>query len=62
MLKYNRFRQRVDEDAAGATWVEDADFDIANHVVREKLPKVQPLYAQADKPRERFAPMARGRN
>ena len=25
--------------------------------IREKLPKVQPLYAQADKPRERFAPM-----
>jgi WS/DGAT/MGAT family acyltransferase len=37
LLKYNRFRQRVDEDAAGATWVEDADFDIAHHVVREKL-------------------------
>jgi predicted Zn-dependent protease len=30
--------------------------------IREKLPKVQPLYAQADKPRERFEPMARGRN
>jgi WS/DGAT/MGAT family acyltransferase len=41
LLKYNRFRQRVDEDAAGATWVEDSDFDIANHVVREKLPKVR---------------------
>jgi diacylglycerol O-acyltransferase len=41
LLKYNRFRQRVDEDAAGATWVEDPDFDIANHVVREKLPKVR---------------------
>jgi predicted Zn-dependent protease len=27
--------------------------------IREKLPKVQPLYAQADKPRERFAPMPR---
>ncbi len=39
LLKYNRFRQRVEEDAAGATWIEDADFDIARHVVREKLPK-----------------------
>jgi diacylglycerol O-acyltransferase len=39
LLKYSRFRQRVEEDAAGATWVEDADFDIARHVVREKLPK-----------------------
>ncbi|NPC55791.1 wax ester/triacylglycerol synthase family O-acyltransferase [Caenimonas soli] len=39
LLKYNRFRQRVEEDAAGATWVDDADFDIARHVIREKLPK-----------------------
>ena len=39
LLKYNRFRQRVVEDAAGATWVEDRKFDIANHVTREKLPK-----------------------
>ncbi|MEJ6021919.1 wax ester/triacylglycerol synthase family O-acyltransferase [Ramlibacter sp. PS4R-6] len=41
LLKYNRFRQRVVEDAAGATWVEDAEFDIANQVVREKLPKAK---------------------
>lgn len=39
LLKYNRFRQRVVEDAAGATWVEDSRFDIANHVTREKLPR-----------------------
>jgi diacylglycerol O-acyltransferase / wax synthase len=39
LLKYNRFRQRVVQDAAGATWVEDADFDIHRHVVREKLPR-----------------------
>jgi diacylglycerol O-acyltransferase len=39
LLKYNRFRQRVVEDAAGATWVEDRKFDIANHVTREKLPQ-----------------------
>jgi diacylglycerol O-acyltransferase / wax synthase len=39
LLKYNRFRQRVVEDAAGATWVEDTDFDIERHVLREKLPK-----------------------
>lgn len=39
LLKYNRFRQRVVEDAAGATWVEDTRFDIANHITREKLPK-----------------------
>ena len=37
LLKYNRFKQRVVEDAAGATWVEDADFDIDRHVTLEKL-------------------------
>src|SRR6478672_11071661 len=36
LLKYPRFRQRVVEDAAGATWVEDTQFDIRKHVVREK--------------------------
>ncbi|HXE20716.1 MAG TPA: wax ester/triacylglycerol synthase family O-acyltransferase [Rhodoferax sp.] len=39
LLKYPRFGQRVVEDAAGATWVADRDFDIARHVVLEKLPK-----------------------
>jgi diacylglycerol O-acyltransferase / wax synthase len=39
LLKYNRFRQRVVEDAAGATWVEDKDFDMGHHIVREKLPR-----------------------
>ena len=37
LLKYNRFRQRVQQDAAGATWVEDAELDVERHVVREKL-------------------------
>ena len=32
LTQYPRFRQRVVEDAAGATWVEDARFDIAAHV------------------------------
>jgi len=40
LLKYPRFRQHVVEDAAGATWVEDAKLDIHDHVVREKLPRV----------------------
>jgi diacylglycerol O-acyltransferase / wax synthase len=44
LLKYNRFRQRVVEDTAGATWVEDSDFDIERHIVREKLRK----HAKAD--------------
>jgi diacylglycerol O-acyltransferase / wax synthase len=47
LLKYNRFRQRVVEDTAGATWVEDTDFDIARHVLREKLPKHAKGKAQA---------------
>jgi WS/DGAT/MGAT family acyltransferase len=37
LLQYNRFRQRVVDDALGTTWLEDADFDINRHVVREKL-------------------------
>ena len=39
LLQYDRFKQRVMEDAAGATWVNDRNFDLANHVVLEKLPK-----------------------
>jgi WS/DGAT/MGAT family acyltransferase len=39
LLKYGRFKQRVVEDAAGATWVNDANFDVLQHVVLEKLPR-----------------------
>jgi diacylglycerol O-acyltransferase len=39
LLQYPRFHQRVVEDAAGATWVEDRHFDIAAHVLRETLPR-----------------------
>lgn len=36
LLKYPRFRQRVEEDALlGAHWVVDRDFDIARHVIAE---------------------------
>lgn len=45
LLKYNRFRQRVVEDAAGATWV-NHDVDIREHVVREKLAKHRKADAQ----------------
>ena len=38
LLKFNRFKQRVIEDAAGATWVNDRKFDLANHVLNETLP------------------------
>jgi diacylglycerol O-acyltransferase len=37
LLKYDRFRQRVDHDAVGALWVEDEDFDIERHVSVETL-------------------------
>jgi len=37
LLQYPRFRQRVEQDAAGATWVVDDTFDIVRHVVTEKL-------------------------
>ena len=39
LLKYRRFTQRVVEDTAGATWVDDTRFDIDKHVVVEKLAK-----------------------
>jgi WS/DGAT/MGAT family acyltransferase len=37
LLRYDRFKQRVAQDAIGAQWVIDAEFDIHHHVVREKL-------------------------
>lgn len=37
LLRYARFRQKVVEDAMGASWVPDAGFDIARHVVPETL-------------------------
>jgi diacylglycerol O-acyltransferase / wax synthase len=39
LLQYPRFHQRVVEDAAGATWMEDRNFDIAAHVLRETRPR-----------------------
>ena len=39
LLKYARFKQRVIEDAAGATWIDDRNFDLDNHLIAEKLPK-----------------------
>ncbi|MBH9551365.1 wax ester/triacylglycerol synthase family O-acyltransferase [Inhella sp. 4Y17] len=37
LLPYRRFRQRVVEDAMGAVWIEDRDFDIENHVCTVEL-------------------------
>lgn len=39
LLKYPRFKQRVVEDAAGATWVNDKQMDMTHHVVTDKLPR-----------------------
>jgi diacylglycerol O-acyltransferase / wax synthase len=37
LLKYPRFRQRAVADAMGASWVDDAAFDITQHVVPTEL-------------------------
>ncbi len=37
LLRYERFRQKVVRQALSASWVEDEDFDLARHVVSEKL-------------------------
>jgi diacylglycerol O-acyltransferase / wax synthase len=36
---FPRFRQRVVQDTTGAWWEDDADFDIANHVHVQALPR-----------------------
>jgi diacylglycerol O-acyltransferase len=61
LLKYDRFRQRVMEDAAGATWVMDRNFDLANHVVADKLPKTKaksPAIGQQQALQDRVAELA----
>ncbi|MEY4563908.1 MAG: hypothetical protein RLZZ618_3185 [Pseudomonadota bacterium] len=37
LLKYNRFRQTVVDDALGPLWVDDASFDVRHHVRHEPL-------------------------
>ena len=37
LLRFPRFGQRVVQDAAGALWVDDAQFDIRHHVRQERL-------------------------
>ncbi len=39
LLKYDRFRQKAVQDAMGASWVFDDQFDIAHHVVHATLPR-----------------------
>jgi diacylglycerol O-acyltransferase / wax synthase len=37
LLKYERFRQKVVQDAMGASWVADDDFDIRHHVLHHRV-------------------------
>ncbi len=37
LLKYDRFRQKVVQDAMGASWVLDPEFDLDRHVLSETL-------------------------
>ncbi|HZV54035.1 MAG TPA: wax ester/triacylglycerol synthase family O-acyltransferase [Rhodocyclaceae bacterium] len=37
-MRFRRFRQRVQQDALGAWWEDDPEFDIDNHVIRRALP------------------------
>ncbi|MFT3664299.1 wax ester/triacylglycerol synthase family O-acyltransferase [Piscinibacter sp.] len=57
LLKYDRFRQRVVQDAIGANWVEDEHFDIEHHVVREVL-EPRPGQSMRDALQERVGELA----
>ena len=57
LLKYPRFGQRVVQDAAGATWVRDADFDIHRHVVIDRLPR-KPRGREQEALQDRLAELA----
>jgi diacylglycerol O-acyltransferase / wax synthase len=46
LLKFRRFKQRVVEDSAGATWVDDKSFDISKHIVVGKLHRVAKVHEQ----------------
>lgn len=41
LLKYDRFRQKAVADAMGAQWVDDDDFDLAQHVVLQPLKRTK---------------------
>jgi len=47
LLKYDRFRQKVVQDAMGASWEVDEAFDIHRHVVRERLSRKKGQSARA---------------
>ncbi len=57
LLKYTRFTQKVVQDATGATWVRDAEFNIAHHVTREKLAR-KPKGREQEALQDRLAELA----
>ncbi|MCC7058799.1 MAG: wax ester/triacylglycerol synthase family O-acyltransferase [Burkholderiaceae bacterium] len=57
LLQYPRFCQRVQQDATGARWVRDADFDIDRHVVLERLPR-RPKGREQEALQDRLAELA----
>ena len=57
LLQYPRFCQRVEQDAAGATWVHDDDFDIDRHVVTETLAR-KPRGREQEALQERLGELA----
>ncbi len=54
LLKYPRFTQKVEQDAAGATWVLDNTFDMHRHVVAETLVR-KPKGREQDALQDRLA-------
>lgn len=57
LLKYPRFCQRVEQDAAGATWVHDDHFEIDRHVVTETLAR-KPRGREQEALQERLGELA----
>lgn len=57
LLQYPRFGQRVEQDAAGATWVKDERFDIHQHVVKETLAR-KPRGREQEALQDRLAELA----
>ncbi len=57
LLRYPRFAQRVVQDATGANWVRDRDFDIGNHVVVETLAR-KPKGHEQEALQDRLAELA----
>ncbi|MBI5255904.1 MAG: wax ester/triacylglycerol synthase family O-acyltransferase [Burkholderiales bacterium] len=47
LLCHPRFRQKVVLDPLGASWVDDDDFDLDHHLVRERLPQGRALSDEA---------------